>query len=256
MGIVMDHCRAHFALPLLAVLVLVAGGCVGLQPKVGADLSIMGLDPEVAASIHSDNRAQKGIEPKAKFPLRLAVVELERGGRCRDGEASVRVVDPESPEKLRELANLRAVAGMRIIDRRMVSGRQRHSAGVRRAAELAGAEMILIYTIHITDEDTDHLPPLTLFTLGLAPTTTTKGNAVVDALLMDTESGYIYGIGRTEASNTRLSNMWRSGRARDRAIARARQRAVAHLVDHMVDAWEAVIEEYAYSRPRSAWGQR
>ena len=242
-----SHRCTFLMVAALPAVILMAAGCQSPRPgPTGADLSLIGLHPEVAASIHGDNRAQIGVEPKARFPLRLAVAELiaaECGDRSR-----YRVTQPAAPKRLEPLAELQAVADVRIIDRRMVPRPQDDGEPLRRAAELLGADMLLAYTIHLDVTSDDKLPVLTLLTLGLAPTVTERGNAVIDAVLIDSHSGYIYGVARTEASNTRLATPWSSRKAARRAIARARERAVTHLIDRMPGAWSAVPDEYAYAR--------
>lgn len=240
---------------LVGVVLIFVGGCGAryITPGRGADMSLFGPD-DVRLRELTDRTVQTALDrqPTARFPVTLAVVRVQGAGyrsrtTCGYGAGDYSVVttrDVEEDEDFQAIENLGRVAGVATINRLLLPSRLHDDRELRAAAAAVHAEMLLLYTFDTTFDTEDGMRPLTVLTLGLFPTKNVRVNTTASALLMDTRTGYIYGVAEASAKRTQLANVWTSQDAADQSRRKTEREAFLQLVREFEGGWAQVVAGY------------
>lgn len=81
-----------------------------------------------------------------------------------------------------------------------------------------------------------------MITLGLSPTRRVFVRVAASALLVDTQTGFIYAAFEANEKRQVLSNAWESGEAADRARRNAEKAAFKALVNDFEKDWPKIVE--------------
>jgi len=247
--------RTRSVLACIALGVPLALGCTVPMPRVspGVAPQTMGLtDAERQRVLGYQPAAQAPARPALRLPATIALAEVGGTqpycGRNTDvpPPATVRLVQRDrfpSDKQLERLADLPQMRAAIRLDTRAIHG-ETTVAALRRLARAQRADLLLLYSFETISDDTDHALLATLFTLGVAPNHSAHADAGGTAVLIDANTGYLYGFAEPEAAAAQLANAHTVDEAEDDTRNRAQRRAFAQLVDHFEKAWAQVVYEY------------
>lgn len=230
-----------------------AGCSTYTTPGKPADFVALDLAPEQAkAMTEPDIAARMDRKPAATFPASIAFARVQDSGyrsytysgSSSDGAFSlVSVRDVETPEALAKLERLPMIRGFGPLNRFVVSG-TRNIRDLRNAAAELQADMLLVYTFDTRFGEHKTVPALGVITLGLFPDTEARVTSTVSTALIDTRTGYIYGVTETTAREESLANVWTSGDAIDKSRRAAESRAFSDAVTEFERLWSNVVRQY------------
>jgi len=249
--------RSRQLVCLASLLVGALGGCAAYTtPGRGADLSVVGVSPQTQRA-NTDTSIQVALDkkPLAVFPTGIAVARLqapryrsmtsESFGNGRYSIVTTR--DIEKADTIERLSKLPMVHGIAPISRLLVSPKLDTDRPLREAAAQLHADMLLIYTLDTTFQKEDNAVPLTVVTLGLAPTKNVRVVSTASAALLDTRSGYVYGVAEATARDKAGTNAWQSDETADKTRRETEEQAFEKLVGELEQTWRGVVTRYAAS---------
>lgn len=222
----------------LGLSVCLLSGCQWRPPQQ-TDMSGFGLDERTRLILLSKGEATADDHPRVTLPARIAVVGV-RGVTCHQDIGRTDYALAEDWPTQREfdaIAGMPRVSGAITLDRRVLGAGRYTGEELVEAAHRAGATLVLICGASGHTADKDHVPPLTLFTLGLSPTQTARAEVVAEGVLLDAATGHVLGAARTEGEAVKLANAWTDDSARDDAMKRAERRALDRLIDGFEPSW-------------------
>ena len=113
--------------------------------------------------------------------------------------------DIEKDEDFDRLNKLAGIAQISLLSRLLLPNHLKSDRELRNAASRLQADMILIYTLDTDFYDRNSSTSLSIVSLGLAPTVQVRVITTVSAMVIDTQTGYIYGIVEETAKDSERS---------------------------------------------------
>ena len=104
--------------------------------------------------------------------------------------------------------------------------------------------MILIYTLDTDFYDRDSSTPLSIITLGLAPTVQVRVTTTISAIVMDTRTGYIYGIAEETARKEQTAAALTTQNAFDQLRQKTERQAFELFLDEFEVLWKNILSRY------------
>ncbi|MEM1097443.1 MAG: hypothetical protein AAGH92_01520 [Planctomycetota bacterium] len=193
-------------------------------------------------------------EPMAQFPTNVVAARIQAlnySGEAvfRPNGANFSVVtarDVESDEAMDKLFKLPGVAQLQPMSRLLLPERLRDAKDLREAAAVVRADMLLLYTFDTTfRQDDQDVGPFNVIALGLLPNQKITVNSTASAVLLDTQSGFVYGVAEASAEQVENTNIWRGRDGVDALRDEAEELAFDRLVDELSRMWTSVYSEYA-----------
>lgn len=247
--------KLHTALIAIGVLAGASGCATYTTPGRGADMAqfkpATPNEEEIAAIFERRS--------VATFPANVAVVRVQEPGYgsysihnvVGDGDYSIVTVrDIETEEDFERLAKLPMVAGIAPFNRLLVSGKLEGAESLRRVAAELHADLVLVYTIDTVFRENDHGGPVTLVSLGLLPTVIASVDSTASAILLDTRTGYLYGVAEASHSASGRTNAWWSQATIDVYRRETERQSFEKLLGEFERTWSNVVAQYA--RPATA----
>ena len=194
------------------------------------------------------------MKPVAPFPAAIAAVHvqapsysnyyLQRNGGVVGGirYSVVMVRDAEQQSQFDKIASLPQVAGLASINRLLLPPNFQGEKELRDAAARLQADMLLLYTFDTSFFDTTLAKPLTLITLGFAPTRRVYVTTTASALLIDTRTGYVYSAYEVTAKTDLTSSFWGSAESIDEGRRVTERDSFEKLVDEFAASWPKLVE--------------
>jgi hypothetical protein len=251
---------------VLCAAALLAAGCASYSvPGRPADLTLLDRAQE-ARDQAADERSSSGLSlseilerrPAIAFPASIAVVRIQASERPswgelpRYGAAGFEVVtrrDVESAESLRLLRDLPRVTSVAGVNRLLVPRQIDSEVDLRKVAAELHADVLLIYTFD-TSEELDYEHPLfSALSLGFLPLHELEVRTTASAILLDTRTGYCYGLAEGSAFRSPHSSFWTYQESMDDTREETEREAFASLVSEIAVVWERVVETYDGVRP-------
>ncbi len=231
-------------------------GCATyVTPHDAADFRVLGVvsEEDRADLTHMDIQMLMARKPLAKFPASIAVARVQAPGYRNHTTASygkgrysvVTTRDVESDEAFAALTQLPMVRGVGMMNRLILPEKLETDNELRQAAARLQADMLLFYTIDTAFYIGDTDSPIDVITLGFLPNKQARVTSTASAALIDTRSGYIYGLAEASSMQTQLANTWTSRAAADASRRRAEAEAFAKLVTEIQTMWQGVVATYA-----------
>lgn len=195
-------------------------------------------------------------QPTATFPARVAVARVQGSGYCNynltaygSGRYSVVTTrEVESDEDLAKLSSLPQLAGLAMLNRMVLPSELNSDRELRQAASKLQADLLLIYSFDTSFRVNEHeIGPLGVISLGMIPNHEARVTSTCSAMLLDVNTGYIYGLADATGKQSELASYWRSEEAVDSARVKAEQKAFAALVPELQKMWTGVVKGYAGS---------
>lgn len=240
----------------------VLSGCASYTTPGGpADLHAMGISRgEQIARTDSNILEKMSRKPAADFPASIAVVRVQahnyRSHTAEGyGAGNFTVLtgrEAETDEDMDRLRSLPMVRGIAAINRLVLPQWLNTEKDLREAAASVHADMVLLYTFDTRFGVTTKIPAMGLITLGLFPDRESQVTSTASAALIDTRSGFIYGVAEATSKAHQAANAWTSEDAVDESRKRAEREAFVNLVGEVERMWKGVAETYAIARPVEA----
>jgi len=192
-------------------------------------------------------------KPTAKFPANMVVVRVQESGytSCTTkgygrGNYSVVIVrDIEKDEDFDRMNKLAGMAQVSPLSRLLLPSYLQSDRELRKAASRLQADMILIYTLDTDFYDSDTSTPLSIITLGLAPTIQVRVITTISAVVMDTRTGYIYGIVEETAREEQAAAAFTTQNAFDQLRQKTERRAFELFLDEFEVLWRNILNQYS-----------
>ena len=238
-------------------------GCASYTTPGGrADFRSMGMgaggtgEPLTAAAPPSrDSVIESGFakHPAARWPASVAVVRVQATGyrsptaQTYGGGAYCVVTarDVEPAGTIESLAALPMLRGVAPLGRLLLPAQLQTDYDLRKAAADLHADMLLIYTFDTTFNQEDDSTPLNLVTLGITPTQQTRITSTASAVLVDTRTGFVYGLADGQASFHARQNAWVTPAAIDNDRRKVEAEAFGKMVENVKATWANVVREHA-----------
>ena len=248
--------------PLIPVLLmLLATGCASyVTPGAGAPQKALGITPQdQKLGTDSGIAAAMDKKPLATFPASVAVVRVQAAGyRTRTaygigtGEYCVVTLrDIESDTDVARIAALPMLRGVAALNPIVLPPQLQTDYELRLAAARVHADMLLVYTIDTQFLESDHTTPLSVITLGATTTKNLRILSTASAALLDTRSGYVYGLADATKTFEQHQNAWKTDDEVDQSRRKVEGEAFAAMVTDLQTTWTGIVREHA-SAPTAA----
>jgi len=239
-----------------------AVGCASSYsaPGPGADLGALGVTPEMQqANTPADINANFNRKPLARFPANVAVVRIQAPNYSSPtsqsfGGGAYSVVltrDVEPEDAIKRLAKLPDIRGIAPVGRLILPTHFKSDQELRQAAASLQCDMLLVYTLDTAFHDRDVAKPVSVITLGLSPTKVTNVTTTASAVLLDTRSGFVYGVAEASARKDGVASAWTTDDAIDADRKRTETQAFEKLVGEVETMWKGVAQTFATSAPNT-----
>jgi len=229
---------------VLAALML--AGCASYMTP-GRGVSI----PELTSPSIAEAMARK---PAASWPARLIVVRVQGAGyqsytNRSYGQGRYSVVttrDVETEADFKRIGALHGVADVGTLNRLLLPGNLDSALDLRNAAAQLQGDIVLMYTIDTAfHTETDQIGPLQLVSLGFFPNKKAKVSSTCALALVDTRTGYVYGVAESTSNEDQRSDLWNSEEAIEKARARAERGAFGGALGELEKLWAQVTTAQA-----------
>jgi len=226
------------------LLVFVLSGCAPFYtvPNDAADFAALGLlPPESAEEITAALERQ----PAAHFPATLATVRLQ-------GRGNSWVINLRTVEGAGDMDNLASMPGIREViplSQIVCPGQVSRLETLRSAAASVRADLVLVYTFESTSTSEPTIPLLGLLSLGILPNEIARATSTGSGALVDTRTGYIYGLTEATRKEYRITNAWNVRDAMESSMEGAQGRACKDLVAQVEKLWDGVLARYGKDLP-------
>lgn len=227
-------------------------------PGPGAEMGRFALQDELSAEQMrdmTDGAVQSVLDrrPLAAFPTGLAVARVQASGyrshRCTThGHGAYSVVtsrDIETEDHHKRLASMPMVRGIAPVSSLLLPEQLQSDRELRRAAAAMHADILLLYTLNTQFHSVDKPNPLHVVTLGLLNGETIRVNTTASALLLDTRTGYVYGVAEATHTDQNDASSWTDEEVVDDSRRRTELAAFENLLGQLERVWGDVVRQYA-----------
>jgi len=230
------------ASPLAALLAaLVLGGCATYKTPGGA-VSI----PEITAPDIAEAMAR---EPAATWPARLIVARVQGPGYVsytstgygRGRFSVITTRDVETEADFARLGAMPKVAGVGVLGRLLLPENLQSANDLRTAAAQLKGDIVLMYTLDtVFRTESEQIGPLQLVSLGFFPNQKAKVTSTCSAALIDTRTGFVYGVAESTSQQDQRSDVWDKQEAIEKARVRAEREAFSSALGEVEKLWGQV----------------
>lgn len=232
---------------VIVVLLVPLFGCAQKYMTPGAGVDVSSVSDW---SIRSAMTA----EPAATFPARIALVRVQGSGYRSYSNASfgrgafsiVTTFDVERPEDFTIIADLPQVATVVRLNKLVFPSELKSARDLRTGAASLKTDMLLMYTID-TDfwVDKTNIGPLAPMTLGFAPKNRAYVTTTASAALLDTRTGFVYGLVEGTAREDRVANSWNTRAKADKARLVTEGEAFRQMIGQVTELWADLLVEHS-----------
>lgn len=239
-----NRAKAAWILGLACLLPALAAGCAEYAvPGPAAQLSEIG---DYSVQREFDRR------PVVTFPTALAVAHIQGPGygerhyyRGSNGNSKFTVIsvrETENEAAVKNIRNLQKVTGVIFLNDLLLPTTVKGEEDLRTAAARVQAKLLMLYTFNTKFEVDDKLAPLTTISLGLFPTKDARLVCTASAVIVDTQTGYLYAAAEATARRTQTANAWTSDQAVDESRRLVESEAFGKLASQLPQAWTRILE--------------
>ncbi|MEA2735478.1 MAG: hypothetical protein QOE14_1929 [Humisphaera sp.] len=242
-----------------SLITLLVGCASYATPGAGAKMDLFGATPEAQAK-GTDGGIASVLDkkPLASFPASLAIVRVQAPGYISHttrgwggGQYSIVTLrDIEKPADLQRINALPQVRGVAPLNRLVIPAVLNSDYELRAAAARMHADILVLYTIDTVFHETDRTTPLSVVTLGATITKRLRILSTASAALLDTRTGYVYGLSEGSGEREELQNAYKTDEEVDLIRRDAETEAFKGLVSELETTWKMVLAEHA--RPGGA----
>lgn len=191
-------------------------------------------------------------KPAVTFPAAVVLVRVQ-GPEYRNnavsgyGSGRYTVITTREVENEKDLDNLKKLPGLDelgSLNRLLLPEQLSSDLELREAAGRLRADLLLLYTFSTYFRDEDLLPPLSLISLGLAPTQSYKVTSTASAILIDVKTGFVYGALEESEAQSGIATAWTDAARMEGARLKAEREAFDKLLSSFEPLWLRVYERY------------
>ena len=203
--------------------------------------------PELTTPNVAEALARK---PAASWPARIIAVRVQGSGYQSHSNRSygqgrysvVTTRDIETEADFARLAAMPQVAGVGALNRLLLPGNLDSVDDLRTAAAQLQGDIVLMYTIDtVFRTDTQQIGPLQLVSLGFFPNKKAKVTSTCAVALVDTRTGYVYGVAESTSNEDQRSDLWNKEEAIEKARAKAERGAFEAALAETEKLWAQVV---------------
>ena len=110
-----------------------------------------------------------------------------------------------------------------------------------REALKLGADLLAVYRIETERRSSDAFEPLSILSLGFAPTVSNQTTTVATLIVRDARTGYIYGVLEERAESKGVTMAMDISSAQRRAAKRTEKEAMDRLMERLPGFWNGVL---------------
>lgn len=176
--------------------------------------------------------------PTVRFPARVAVARIEKSGNYFHLDSGAVEEDPAHAAKAASLPGVRALVPL---NRVALTGSVKSYRELDREALKLGADLLVVYRYDTEVAVNDRFEPLTIATLGIAPTVKHKTTSVVTLLVRDARTGYIYGVMEERADHQGLTTAITLYGSERNAKEATRKQAMDRLMERLPGFWNGIL---------------
>lgn len=214
----------------LLVSIFLNGGCHYDTPASYSLPVTQGSSGAIEESSHA--------RPTVRFPARVAVARIEASG---GGFRMIPETDVENTGHAAAATSLPGVAGLVSLNRVALVSEVKSYRELDAEARKVGADMVAIYRFEASDRSSDAFLPLSVATLGLAPTNSYTVTATATLMVRDARTGYLYGVMEETATNKGLTAGMDLHNAQERSKRNAKKKALDQLTAKLPVFWNGVL---------------
>ena len=192
------------------------------------------------------------LKPTASFPVNMVAVRVQESGYesytnkgyGHGGYSVITIRDIEKDEDFDRIGKLSGIAQISPLSRLLLPEHLHSDKELRQAAGRLRADMILIYTLETDFYDRDSSTPLSIISLGLAPTIKVRVTTTISAMVMDTRTGYIYGILEETSRKEQAAAFLTTQNAFDELRQKTERQAFELFLDEFEVLWKNIANQY------------
>lgn len=233
----MNHARIW-----VVAISLLFSGCASYRTP-GSGVSI----PDITTPSVAEAMARK---PAASWPARIIVVRVQgpgyesysnRGvGTGRFSVVTARDIEQEGD--FQRIGRMPQVAAVGTLSRLLLPGNLGSADDLRVGAAQLQGDIVLMYTIDtVFRTETTNIGPLQTLALGYFPTHKAKVTSTCSVAMIDTRTGFIYGVAEWTAGDDQRSNVWNEQKAIEKARAKAEREAFAGALGEVEKLWAGIV---------------
>jgi len=183
-------------------------------------------------------RGSSRARPTVRFPARVAVARIEKhySGFVLDSGGNSE--DPAHAAKAAALPGVKALVPMNRVA--LTTSVNSYDQLDREALKL-GADLLAVYRFETETSHNDALFPITIATLGIAPSVGYKTTSVATLIVRDARTGYIYGVMEERATSKGVSPGMMLDTTENDAKRTTRKKAMDQLMDRLPGFWNGVV---------------
>ena len=244
--------RHHvFSIALIILLAFILSGCSVSYRTPGAGANV----EQLFSTADEDIQKIVARQPESPLPANLVVLRLQdsyyrsyscRGGYVDRGNYSVITTrDIEKDEDFQRIRNFPQVAQVGTVNRLLLPHEIVSDKDLRLSAAKLRADMLFLYTVDTKYWSEDNAKPLSVVTLGFAPSVNLHMVSTISGILCDVRTGYIYGTVEATEKQKQLTSWWANSDTADQARLRVERIAFEKMLDEFEKLWIGVATERA-----------
>jgi hypothetical protein len=221
---------------------LAISGCAHYRTP-GSGVSI----PDITSPDIADAMARK---PAATWPARIIVVRVQgpgyesysnRGyGQGRFSVVTTRDIEQEAD--FQRIGRMPKVAAIGMLSRLLLPGNLGSADDLRTGAAQLQGDIVMMYTIDTAFRtETTNIGPLQTLALGFFPTHKAKVTSTCSVALLDTRTGYVYGVAEWTSGEDQRGNVWNEEKAIEKARAKAERDAFTGALGEVERLWAGIV---------------
>jgi hypothetical protein len=238
---------------ILIVVALILSGCATYRTP-GAGVSI----PDITTPNVAEAMARK---PAASWPARIIVVRVQGPGYVSTsnqgyGQGRFSVVttrDIEQEADFQRIGAMPQVAGVGMLSRLLLPGNLGSADDLRTGAAQLQGDIVMMYTIDtVFRTETKNIGPLQTLALGFFPTHKARVTSTCSVALLDTRTGFVYGVAESTSGADQRSDAWNEQKAIDKARTRAEREAFTGALTEVEKLWSGIVASQVAVGTRTA----
>ena len=192
-------------------------------------------------------------QPTVQFPVTLAIAQVQSNYNYyqKTSGYSVQNSISEMQTSYDELLSLQGIVGVVPVSKLLVAGHHQSADALRKAASSLKAEMLYVYTLDTQFDETDWSSALSLYSLGLSPTVTVEVMTTAMGVLIDTRTGYVYGVVEASSYKDQKAAYMTRQNAWDQCRKVTEQEAFKQMNVRFKTMWNGIISQYGQGTVRS-----
>lgn len=182
--------------------------------------------------------------PNLQLPATLAIARIQ--SQYYGNTPGFHIINNRALESKIDMSPIRNQKGIRdmvILNSLLASGELSSSSQLRASAKSLKADVLLVYTIDTQSEYRDNASILSVFSLGMAPTVKMSVTTTITAVLIDTQTGFLYGTFETTSHKEQTAAAMTSNDARGQCQDFTEKDAMTQMINRFPELWNQVLSQ-------------